>query len=1126
MKMGKKTICFMLSLLMVCSLMLPGIAAEEVTEGDTNLALKSAGYATVSGSTAASLAKINDGITTESNFFNAAKKDITITFSLSQPMILSKIIFYEEQSNIKNYTIEAATDASFSNIVQTFSGTGIGTSTTEVTSKDFIFSEPKEAQYIRLQMGATSANRRITEFEIWGHKKPLEPLDPDMFSGGTGTDEDPFLISTPQQFDNMRDSRVAGMSFKVTADIDLTELTDDYEPFAFSGKLTGDDSENLKTIHVNIDKPAANNVGLFSEVSDGVQISNLRLTGSVTGGTYVGGFIGLGDEGTSASAKLENCINEAAITGTDTVGGFAGRIYIGTHNITLNKLINKGTVKADKNGAGIIAVTKSTLSVTNCANLGTVITTASDGKGSAGIVAWNYGSVSGCYNSGTVSGFSNVGGIVGSQSAVNTIKNCYNNGDIINTSKDNTAGGIAGYASRSLTIQNCYNTGKVTDGENFNPIFGSNASSITVTVKDSLYLSPNAQDDGLDGTLPKNLTELAAASELGSDFAAPAGTYQFPEIIGNLNHSGYKVYTVTVTAGENGTAEPLGASYVKGGDTLTVTLNPAEDYQVGTVTFNGTEIPGVTDTYTTDSIKADAEISVTFAEKPPAPPQVETYEKFFVHNETDKTGSVTFGTVVAGKDYTVEEYGILFSMTDSEPTIEGGATKLSADKGKPLTVNGHFGVELLGELLKGKTYYTRTYIIHKDADGTVAPAYGNVSTVTLPNFPGEPTITGGTVTSYSSSSLADNVDFRELSFTLNDEDQTVKYISFDPGNYELVPVLANGTVLGGQTVLEMANDLEAKGYEVIAGINADFFDMDSELYGAPRGMMVIDGELICSQLESAVGVPTRHGVGITADNKLALTPFSQSVNNCGPKLTKQLTIGGASFAIATINRTMQFSKGNFSGISLFTRRYADNITADMLGTNSLLCEVEGGKLNINQTVSLKVLEPLAASGSYGALPEGQVIVTMTDDIPSETLSQFQGLQTDDTLTLTLQINETDTGFQNVKTILGSMYTPLIDGNVKEYAPTVVAGKKDCRISFGIRADGTMVMAYLNGDDEQSKGFSITEEGNLMKDLGCTDAVNFDSGGSASLILKKDGILTAEVASERQVANALFLCRKK
>lgn len=107
-----------------------------------------------------------------------------------------------------------------------------------------------------------------------------------------------------------------------------------------------------------------------------------------------------------------------------------------------------------------------------------------------------------------------------------------------------------------------------------------------------------------------------------------------------------------------------------------------------------------------------------------------------------------------------------------------------------------------------------------------------------------------------------------------------------------------------------------------------------------------------------------------------------------------------------------------------------------------------------------------------------------------------------------------------------MYTPLIGGNVKQYAPTAVAGKKDCRISFGIRADGTMIMAYLDGDDTQSRGFTITEEGNLMKDLGCTDAVNFDAGGSASLILKKDDTLTAEVSYGRPVANALFLCRIK
>lgn len=444
---------------------------------------------------------------------------------------------------------------------------------------------------------------------------------------------------------------------------------------------------------------------------------------------------------------------------------------------------------------------------------------------------------------------------------------------------------------------------------------------------------------------------------------------------------------------------------------------------------------------------------------------------------------------------------------------EPGGKILSADKGTiSFTVEG---------LINGTEYHFTVKSV-----GPSGLLSNGVSVSAVPEVPGKPSITGGTVTSYSSIPLADHVDFRELNFTLDRENQSVKYVSFDPNSgYVLVPFLAQDTVLGGQTVIEMARELESRGYEVIAGVNADFFNMDSALYGVPQGMMVIDGELICSQLESGVGVPTRHGLGITADNKLALTQFSQSSNNCGPKLIKQLRVGSTAYDVATINRPMQFSKGSFSGISMFTRHYAGNITADMLGENSLLCEVDGGRLNINQTSSLRILRALESSRDYGSLSESQVILTLKD-VPSDILNHFQSLKQDDVLTINLQIDEADSNFKNVRTVLGSMYTPLIGGNVKQYAPTVVAGKKDCRISFGIRADGTMVLAYLDGDDTASRGFNITEEGNLMKDLGCTDAVNFDAGGSASLILRRDGVLTAEVSYGRRVANALFLCRAK
>ncbi len=96
-----------------------------------------------------------------------------------------------------------------------------------------------------------------------------------------------------------------------------------------------------------------------------------------------------------------------------------------------------------------------------------------------GVVGYNFGTITDCYNSGTVMGNDRVGGIVGYSSS-ETITGCYNTGDI----KGNMyVGGIAGY-SRGETIIDCYNTGSVSGNVHVGGVFGytdymSNNSTIT-----------------------------------------------------------------------------------------------------------------------------------------------------------------------------------------------------------------------------------------------------------------------------------------------------------------------------------------------------------------------------------------------------------------------------------------------------------------------------------------------------------------------------------------------------------------------------------------------------------------------------------------------------------------------
>lgn len=131
---------------------------------------------------------------------------------------------------------------------------------------------------------------------------------------------------------------------------------------------------------------------------------------------------------------------EIALFGCIAVGG------------TLKNLHVQGNITAYWYSAGLVANNWGTVS--GCTFTGSVTT---DSYGAGGIVGSNGGTVIGCSNSGTINSENGEsGGVVGYMGGGN-IKACYNTG----TMKGNVKGGIVGeinYAGGNVTIDACYHT--------------------------------------------------------------------------------------------------------------------------------------------------------------------------------------------------------------------------------------------------------------------------------------------------------------------------------------------------------------------------------------------------------------------------------------------------------------------------------------------------------------------------------------------------------------------------------------------------------------------------------------------------------------------------------------------
>ena len=287
-------------------------------------------------------------------------------------------------------------------------------------------------------------------------------------------DDGKYYISTAEQLKEFAEKVNGGETTAnaiLTADIDLSsvcgEALDDGTSWipigSISNKYTGTFDGNGKTISGLYINSKATDQGLFGFVGSEGTVQNLTVSGSVSGGSYVGGVVGYNNGGT-----VTGCIfsGSGTVSGSDHVGGVVGW---NSSDVNVTNCYNIGSVSGSASYVGgVVGYNQSGSSVTTCYNTGTV--SGSDHVG--GVVGSNgsNGSIEKCHNTGKVSG-KYVGGVVGSNRG--TVENCYNTDSITVTGSDGRVGGVVGH-NYNGSVENCYNTGSVSgpDSGNSNRVGG------------------------------------------------------------------------------------------------------------------------------------------------------------------------------------------------------------------------------------------------------------------------------------------------------------------------------------------------------------------------------------------------------------------------------------------------------------------------------------------------------------------------------------------------------------------------------------------------------------------------------------------------------------------------------
>jgi exopolysaccharide biosynthesis protein len=113
-------------------------------------------------------------------------------------------------------------------------------------------------------------------------------------------------------------------------------------------------------------------------------------------------------------------------------------------------------------------------------------------------------------------------------------------------------------------------------------------------------------------------------------------------------------------------------------------------------------------------------------------------------------------------------------------------------------------------------------------------------------------------------------------------------------------------------------------------------------------------------------------------------------------------------------------------------------------------------------------------------------------------------------------------------VIGTAYCLIKDGKINTTNASGFSHSKSSnpRSMLGqLGKDGTFVLVVADGRKTNSKGLTAQEEAQVMLELGCVNAVNYDGGGSAELIVNDKIVNTPSDGCERSIGSSLFVYKK-
>lgn len=321
---------------------------------------------------------------------------------------------------------------------------------------------------------------------------------------------------------------------------------------------------------------------------------------------------------------------------------------------------------------------------------------------------------------------------------------------------------------------------------------------------------------------------------------------------------------------------------------------------------------------------------------------------------------------------------------------------------------------------------------------------------------------------------------------------SIHIVEVDPCRFAVSAERALGKGLGRETVSSIAKRRSA-----VMAVNGGFFRIGGDYDGEPLGVLRIGSDWF-----SEPGLP-RAALGWAEEGRTSVIDRL--------RMKWSVSLGGKVFPVSGINRPRGINDsiiftGNFNGSTL-----TSNTGTEILVSDGTVSEIR--------------------SGGDSDIPEDGFVFSVGKNVDLE----FDGVRIGDSAKLSWEFNAfgaRSEAWDSMEFLVGGAPLLVREGEiVRDFGPEKVPEdfvmKRHPRTALGIREDGTWLIVVVDGRRPTlSVGMTLAELAQLMKSLGCRDALNLDGGGSSTLYLYGQVVnVPSDLTGERPVSDAILVLRK-